>query len=323
MKLTLIYEKEHHKLQDTSYSWVYKGQLDALIDRFEEVNFVHDSCSADDIDADVIIVYDIVSSHHITIENMAKHSAIKMSYLCDPHQKEMKGIYHQYKKPVHKLGKTKRIARAKERGIQYFIMPMRDAYFKDLGPIIGEDAEKMLLFFPPASKASLFTGREIPITERENKVALATGATWDGDLGSYEFRKWVYTQPYVHFVPHSLADKKTPSAQKWGAFIAKYSSGFALNDYHPIPKYFEMPLAGCLTFLQHFSELDELGFKDYENCVYVNNKYMAEPRVKDFLEYMGEYEKIAEAGRKLIEENYTAKHFADFIYNKCIEIQGN
>ena len=56
-----------------------------------------------------------------------------------------------------------------------------------------------------------------------------------------------------------------------------------------------------------------MGFKDYENCVFVN-KGNFEKRVKDFLADIEDYQPIADAGRKLIEENYTATHFADFLY---------
>ncbi len=61
-----------------------------------------------------------------------------------------------------------------------------------------------------------------------------------------------------------------------------------------------------------------MGFRDMVNCVYIN-KGNARKRVRDFINNISDYQPIADAGRKLILENWTSKHFADFIYNHARE----
>lgn len=312
MKLALVYDKDDHKLQDTSYSWIYKGMLDALANRFEEVSHIHDDCYYEDIDADVIIFYDVHATHHIRIDGIKNHSAIKMEYVSDPNQEEMQGTFRQFNRNIHKLGRKQRVERFFERELKYIICPFRKGYHYWLGEFLGNDADDMLLWFPLAP-----TIDNVAITPflSRNQQVLGNGATWDGGKHIYDFRRWAFEKDYITVVSHWIQDKKTPSGQDYIKFLSQYAGVLALHDYFPVPKYFEIPYAGCLTFAQHYDEYEELGFKDYETCIYVN-KDNFEERVKTFLNDINGHQKIADAGRKLMEENYTAKHFADFIYNK-------
>jgi hypothetical protein len=45
-------------------------------------------------------------------------------------------------------------------------------------------------------------------------------------------------------------------------------------------------------------------------------------RIDDFLANMGSYQGIADLGRKLVAHNYTAKHFADFVCERCEKYYG-
>jgi len=312
MKLAVIFNKDDHKLRETSYSYIYKGMLDAVISRFEEVQKIHSDCSAKDIEADLILFYDIHSSHDVNINGVKYHPAIKMEYFSDPYQEEMKGVYRQFNMPVHKLGRDQRIRRALDRGINFIICPVKENYFKSFVPIIGQElAEKMLLYFPLTPS---FEPSYVPLSLREQKV-LGNGATWDGNTGCYTFRRWAFDQPYIHFVKHWLKDNNTPFGKDYGKFISGFAGALALQDWHPIPKFYEIPLAGCLTLAQYHKEYENLGFRDYETCIYVNQGNF-EKRIKDFLADIPSYQKIADAGRKLMEENYTAKHFANFLYDR-------
>ena len=313
MKLAIVYNKNDHKLQENSYSYIYKGMFNALISRFEEVQKVTSNCSAQDIEADVILFYDVHSSHHIKIDGVQSHSALKMEYMSDPHQHEVRGMYKQYNIPVHKLGIGQRLVRAFfDRGVEFIISPVREGYFKYFSPILGEEiAEKALVYFPLAPS---FEPCEIPISVREWKV-LGNGATWDGGIGAYDFRRWAFQQEYIHIIDHCITNTLTPYGKDYGKFISRFAGALALSEFYPVNKYYEMPFAGCLTFAQYHKEYEDLGFRDYETCIYVN-KDNFEQRVKDFL-YCGdetEYAKIASFGQSLMEQKYTAKHFADFIY---------
>ena len=309
MKLALIYDKYDHKLQDTSYSWIYKGMFDALIEKFD-VEHITENCSAQDINASAILFYDVQSSHHIKIDGIKNHSAIKMEYFIDPQQFEMKGVYKQFNQPVHKLGKKQRVERLFERGIDYLVCPYKDATKLELGEFLKDDIP--IWHFPPAPTLG---PKPTSLTDRENAV-LGNGAThgWDG----YCFRKWVFEQSCIKFIPHWIADKGTPSGPDYAEFLSGYTGAIGACSWFAVPKYFEIPLAGCVLFAEHLEEFEGLGFKDYEHCIYINKDNL-ESVVKDFVNNPESYQKIADAGRKLVEENYTAKHFADFIYNKVKE----
>ena len=314
MKLALVYDQYDHKLQDTSYSWVYKGMMDALANRFETVH-VHDDCNAMDIEADLIMFFDVHATHHIRMDGIKSHSALKMEYVSDPNQEEMRATFKQFNRKFHKLGRRQRVGRFFERGVRYVVCPYRDGYYGWLGEFLGSDAEDMLLWFPIAPTAKISYNKSLSIRKQE---VLGNGHVADGGKNIYRFRRWAFKRDGITHVPHWVHDNKTPSGQGYLDFINQYAGALALHDYFPVPKYFEMPLAGCVTFAQHYDEYEELGFRDFETCVYVNYDDF-DKKVKDFLANPEDYQKIADAGRKLVEDNYTADHFAEFIYQKTKE----
>ena len=310
MKLALVYDKADHKLQDTSYSWTYKGMFDALIRRFEEISHWHDDCYAMDIDADLIMFYDVHATHHIRIDGIRSHPAVKMEYVSDPNQEAAQGTQRQFNRKFYKLGRRQRVDRFFERDIDYIICPFKDGYHYWLDEYLDDDADRLLLWFPIAPAKCDF-----PLQDRQQKV-LGNGATADNGQHIYEFRRWAFEQPTVTLVPHWISDKATPSGQGYMAFLSQYTAALALHDYFPVPKYFEIPMAGCLTFAQYYREYEELGFKDGETCIYVDKENFLE-KTQDFLNHPEDYSHIAENGKRLMAENYTAEHFADFIYNKA------
>ena len=312
MKLALVYDKDDHKLQDTSYSWIYKGMLDALVERFEEVIYVHDDCNAGDIDADAIIFYDVHATHHIRIDGIRTHPAIKMEYVSDPNQEEMVGVQRQFNRKFHKLGRKQRVERFFERGIRYVICPFKEGYHRWLGEFLGSEAHIMQLYFPLAPSNSKSLGFDTDIEIRSHRI-LGNGSTLDDGEHIYDFRRWAFEQPGITVVPHWIQDKSTASGPDYMAFISGYAGALALHDYFPVPKYFEIPMAGCVTFAQYYEEYEELGFKDMESCVYLDRENFR-GRTQDFLNDPTAYQPIADAGRKLMEENYTADHFAEFIH---------
>lgn len=312
MKLALVYDRDDHKLQDTSYSWTYKGMLDALVRRFEEVSYWHDDCYAMDMDADVIMFYDVHATHHIRIDGIKSHPAIKMEYVSDPNQEETTGTQKQFNRKFHKLGRRQRVDRFFDRGLDYVVCPFKDGYHYWLDEFLGDDADSLLLWFPIAPVRF-----ELP-KEPRNKEILGNGATGDGGLNIYRFRRWAFRQPTVKYIPHWMYNNDTPCGQSYMSFLSQYAAALALHDYFPVPKYFEIPMAGCVTFAQYYREYEDLGFKDGETCIYVDEKNFNE-RTQDFLNHPEDYKHIAMAGKKLMDENYTADHFADFIYNRAIK----
>ena len=310
MKCSLVYSPTDSKLITVSYSQVYRDQWLALGKRFEQIQSITDDCSAEDIDGDVIIFYDPHSSHHIQIDGIEKHKAVKYEYMDDPHQFEVKGQHQVTGEDVHKLGTKGRIQRAKDRNIDYIICPYTESYFKCFSKLLDEP-EKKLVWFPPCPDIERYEPE--PLVKRKPEV-LANGAVrhlpgFDG----YELRKWAHKQPEVTYVEHCMFDKSTPRGFDYPDLLLSYAGALALCDTHVPPKYIEIPMAGCVCFAQKQPDYDRMGFKDGENCFYVNKKNFKDT-IEAFRHDVEQYQRVADAGRKLIEENWTADKFADFIY---------
>ncbi len=310
MKLCIVYNPLDSKLIKSAYCPVFKDMLYALIERFNCKCFVTGDCNAGQIDADIIFFFDPHASHHVEIKGIDKHPAVKMEYWNDMRQKEVKGVYQTTGIAVHKLGAEQRADRAKRRGTEYVVAGVRDQFHRLFSTYLN--TEKMLLYFPHAPAKIIetsFAGRE--------RAILGNGATWGGP-GAYKFRNWAFSRPQIEHVKHYLQDTDTPKGDDFGDFIARYAGVLALTENGTVPKHFEVPAAGCVTFATHYQEYEDLGFKDMETCVYVDKTNFDE-RTKDFINHTEDYAKIADAGRSLMKENYTAGHFADFIYRKAEE----
>ncbi len=324
MRLALIFKEKDNKLLPSTYSQAYRSQFLALANRFEWMTPVTKDCNAKDIDADVIVFYDVHSSHHIKIDGIEKHPAVKYEYINDPHQLETKGYYIQRNLPptsgelIHKLGIEQRAKRILERRIDYVICPSTTGYYQFLAPHIGKCAEEMLLWFPTSPTIRYFKDRKRPLSRRGPHV-LANGAVLEGiNTNGYVFRRWAFEQDCVYHCNHT-ATSSTPGGRDFPDFLANFAGALALNSVYCCPKYSEIPLAGCVAFVQEHPDYTKMGFRDGMNCIYVNKENFVDT-INAFKSDVEAYQPIADAGRKLIEDNWTAEKFADFIYDhskKC------
>ncbi|GAI96553.1 unnamed protein product, partial [marine sediment metagenome] len=217
-----------------------------------------------------------------------------------------------------------RMRRAQNRGVKYIICPYRDAYYKYLAPHAGPDME--LAWFPIAPSIEHYPNRTTPLSERKFAV-LGSGFTNAESLGCYDFRRWAYRQPYVSTVPHCLdGDNSVPQGADFGNFLSQYAGALALTEFFPIPKYFEIPLAGCVCFAQYHKEYEDLGFRSGTHYIGIRDVSEChdnfEKSIKDFIARPADFQHIADAGRQLVESKYTATHFADYIYKLAEENYG-
>lgn len=309
MKLAIIYDPKCPKLTPEAYSQTYRDMFMSLTDRFGDVQKITNGCSYKDIEADIIIFFDIHSSHHIEIEDIDKHRAVKYEYFNDPWQKEFMGEYKGGIK-IHKLSSKQRAERATKRGVSYIICPYENLFYR----FIASYCEIELLWFPIAPDKER-GNKKSRLADRKAEVLL-NGHLWEGENGfhPYNFRRWAYGQRDITRVPHAIVDSKTPSGVMYPNFLSQYAGSLALCDTHICPKYSEMPLAGCVTFAQYQHDYERMGFKDGESCIYVT-KANLHKKINDFKNDTKGYQHIADAGRKLIEENWTSAHFAERIYN--------
>ncbi|MCP4537782.1 MAG: glycosyltransferase family 1 protein [Chloroflexi bacterium] len=307
MKLAIIYDPTFPKLTAQAYSQTYRDMFLALIDRYEEVQEITESCSAQDIEADHIIFFDIHSCHDITIDGVAQHKAVKFEYFNDPYQEPERRTYHNGVTVV-KMGPKERSIRANERGVKYVISPQSNMFYKHIAPHF----DGKLLWFPPAPMPRV--KRVSLLAERKAEV-LASGHLWQGHPGfrPYAFRRWAALRDDVTLVKHSL-DNGAPCGDEYQKFLSGYAACLALCDTQMIPKYLEIPMAGCLCLAQDQYDYAVMGMADYHSCVLVNRANFADI-VEDVKRKPSDYQTIANNGMNLILNNWTAKHFAEKVHN--------
>ncbi|MHC4489742.1 MAG: glycosyltransferase, partial [Planctomycetota bacterium] len=289
----------------------YRGQFLALKELCSSE--ITESCSARDIEADVIIFYDVHSCHHIQIDGIASHPSLKYEYFNDPHQTLTEGIYRTGMYAL-KLNAQKRTQRALDRGVNFIICPFTEPYYEYIAPHLQNFADEMFIWFPTSPDVNLFSDRKRPLTEREPKI-LGNGAIKEtSKKKGYTTRAWAHEQSYICHIPHFLYDKNTPCGQQYPKMLAWYAAAIALTDDHIVPKYLEIPLAGCICFASDHQDYRNMGFIDGVNCYFVDKSNLKEKALY-FLNHIEEHQIMADAGRKLVEDNWTADHFARFIYN--------
>ncbi len=121
----------------------------------------------------------------------------------------------------------------------------------------------------------------------------------------YKLRTMCNDLPYVDYtstLEHEYVN------DNYTALLQKYCAGIAATSDSPTIKYWEIPAAGCLTFMEitdknYGKEIIE--FEDNKSAIFINkNNYK-----KKFDEYLLDYdnpkwEKIAENGRRIALEKY-------------------
>lgn len=312
MKLALIYNPNDSKILPSAYSCTYRDMLLAVRERFAPVLHITESCEAAAIEADVILFWDIHSSHHIELKGIEQHPAVKIEYFNDPHQREQKGVYRGTGHSFHKLSAEQRTERAKRRGVQYIICPYRDGYERHIAPHAGD---VKLLWFPVSPKNRRKTPS--PLFTRKPEV-LANGHLWGGEDGfhPYEFRQWAFDRPGPTVADHAIVSQ-SPKGPHYQAWLSQYAAALALCDVYVVPKYLEIPMAGCVCFCQMLPDYTAMGFVDGVNCISVD-RHTFDAQIADFLHAPQAYQSIASAGRELAAGRYTAAHFAQFLCDTLI-----
>lgn len=308
MHLAVVYNPNDHKLLPSAYSWTYRDMFLAVLERFAPVLHITSPCEAASIEADAVLFYDVHSSHPIDIPGIEKHAAIKIEYFNDPHQVDQ--IARVSGQRVHKLGAEQRCERAKRRGVTKIICPYREGYERYLAP----HANGMeLLYFPVAPKPRR---RVYPPLHLRRHDVLASGNCWPGDNGfhPYRFRRWAYMESALSRRADTT-NRNTPIGPAFQAYCAQFVGALALCDYYVVPKYLEIPLAGCVCICQMLPDYAAMGFADGVNCITVDRADF-DDRVHTIIESPQEFQAIADAGRELVMSRYTAVHFADWLYQE-------
>ncbi len=136
----------------------------------------------------------------------------------------------------------------------------------------------------------------------------------------YKLRAMCNRLPFVEYTP-------TPQNQyvgdKYPLLLSKYASAISATTTFPTIKYWEIPAAGCLTFME-ITELNEgkyLGYQDNKTAIFINSNNYKEK----FAEYLSDLEnpkwgKIAYDGRKYALENFNNDKAVDSLADLMKEI---
>ena len=90
------------------------------------------------------------------------------------------------------------------------------------------------------------------------------------------------------------------------SYLSRYRSAIAATTWYPTQKYWEIPAAGCLAFMEITQKNDGsyLGFKDGETAIFINEQNYKD-KFKEFLNDPDnpKWEEIANAGRQYVVDN--------------------
>jgi len=283
--------------------------------QFPTAQHITESGDASDICADVVLFFDVHSSHHIQIDGILEHPATKIEYFNDPHQEDTEGVYRQTGQKFHKLGAKNRVERARFRGVTHIICPYRSGYDKYIRPLADDMVHLWMPVSPMLRRAS------VPPLAVRRPEALLTGHLWPGKPGftPYETRRQAAKAEILTVSDHAC-NTDVPKGRVYQAYLSQFAGIMCLCDVYVVPKYIETLLAGSLCFCQWHDEMSEMGFRDGINCVVVD-KDNFEGKVRHFLDHVSEYQDIASKGRELAVEEYTSDVFARKLRNQLAEIQ--
>ncbi|PBO85639.1 MAG: hypothetical protein COA77_03425 [Thaumarchaeota archaeon] len=308
IKVTFLYRDCEALTQKSFYTYFYNFYFNALKRNSEiDVNYILTNEKYDVTKlkgkTDVILLYDTFNTGQLCVLN------------------ELEGINKTNIPIISKVGDP---WAAKNFDVKKYHEKLKvDAYF---GPWDNEFFKK---YFPSNFKfKTIFFGIEpsfyekiTPFNDRIKKRILNSGAVartnftnriyqklmrGDSDpMKHYKLRTMCNKLPYVDYtstLEHEFIGDKYPlKLNKYAASIA------ATTDTYTI-KYFEIPAASCLTFMEvtenNFGK--SLGFKDGESAIFINkNNYQ-----EKFEEYLNDtenpkWEEIAQAGREHALTNFT------------------
>lgn len=120
----------------------------------------------------------------------------------------------------------------------------------------------------------------------------------------YHLRTIVNNLPYVDYFS-TLQNEFV--GDRFPLLLEKYQASIAACTVTTVAKMWEIPAAGCMTFLEvnEKNNANSFGFKDQVNVVFVNESNYKE-KFQEFIENIEEskWKKIAENGRKFVMDNH-------------------
>ncbi len=129
--------------------------------------------------------------------------------------------------------------------------------------------------------------------------------THGNSIFEYKLRTMCTKLPYVDYTSTLNHDYV---GDKYTILLQKYQAAIAATTNFPTIKYWEIPAAGCLTFMEITKQNNGkyLGYADGENAIFINDKNYEEK----FQEYLSDpdnkkWEEIASSGKEFAEKKFS------------------
>ena len=160
-----------------------------------------------------------------------------------------------------------------------------------------------------------------PFNERIKNKILNSGAVGNSKIHSHIINslrtpKWNAFSVYhlrticnnLHYVDYFPTLQNEFVNDKFPLLLQKYQAAIAACTYTTVAKMWEIPAAGCLTFLEvnERNDADFVGFKDMNTAIFINEKNYKQ-KFQEFLNSIEDprWQKIADNGRRFVMENLT------------------
>ena len=123
----------------------------------------------------------------------------------------------------------------------------------------------------------------------------------------------------LEYVDYKGMKSKNYFFKDYPTYLSQYKAAIAATTFYPTQKYWEIPAAGCLTFME-ITDINDgkiLGFTDNENSIFINEKNYKN-KFEEFLNDSNnsKWAEIADSGKQFVIKNYTN----DNATNSLIEI---
>jgi hypothetical protein len=152
------------------------------------------------------------------------------------------------------------------------------------------------------------------VADRAARTVLAPDVAVVGALGPmYDLRSWVAAHPLVATTHHASAHEAGAVRLDHGGYFALLASHAAhvvafseAEDMRvPVAKYVEVPASGALLIGARAHHLEEMGFRDGEDCILFEGREDFAAKVGAFLARPEDFVAVAARGLDLVRERHT------------------
>jgi len=158
---------------------------------------------------------------------------------------------------------------------------------------------------------------------KQTTMSKILGSILDPESNSHKHYKLRGMCNKLPFVDYTTTLQHEYVGDKYPLLLSKYASSIAATTTFPTIKYWEIPAAGCLTFME-ITELNEgkyLGYQDNKTAIFINSNNYKEK----FDEYLSDLDnprwgKIACEGRRYALENFSNDKAVDSLADLMEEI---